>query len=96
MENEDIKVEIYGRKKKDGYVAIIPNVLRKVLTENGYDFNEVLNAWKRKNYVKHERNRNTLTVQINGANTKCIALNISKDTESDDEWAELDDIEMPF
>lgn len=99
MENEDIKVEIYGRKMKDGYVAIIPNVLRKVLTENGYDFNEVLNAWKRKNYVKHEKNRNTLTVQINGANTKCIALNISKDLENEEEeqeWAELDEIEMPF
>lgn len=92
---QEIKVEIYGRKMKDGYVAIIPNILRKVLTESGYDFNEVLNAWKRKNYVKHEKNRNTLTVQINGSNNKCIVLDMLKDIENTEEDVQ-EEMELPF
>lgn len=88
--NQDIKVEIYGRELKFGFVAIIPTVLRKVLQDNGFDFNEVINAWKRKGYIKHERNRNTLTVQINNSKSKCIALDIKKDIleENDEEEEE--------
>lgn len=95
IDEEDIKVEIYGRKMKDGFIAIIPSVLRKVLSENSYDFNEVLNAWKRENYIKHEKGRNTLTVQINGSNSKCIVLDLSKDLEISD-WDEIDEVELPF
>ena len=88
--NQDIKVEIYGRELKFGFVAIITTVLRKVLQDNGFDFNEVINAWKRKGYIKHERNRNTLTVQINNSKSKCIALDIKKDIleENDEEEQE--------
>lgn len=95
VETQDIKVEIYGRKMRDGFIAIIPSVLRKVLTENGYDFNEVLNAWKRKNYVKHEKGRNTWTVQINGSNSKCIALDMFKESEVM-KWEELEEVQLPF
>lgn len=95
VESQDIKVEIYGRKMRDGFIAIIPSILRKVLSENGYDFNEVLNAWKRKGYVKHEKNRNTLTVQINGSNSKCVALDMFKDSEIM-KWDDFEDIQLPF
>lgn len=93
--NQDIKVEIYGRELKYGYVAIIPTVLRKALQDNGFDFNEVVNAWKRKGYIKHEKNRNTLTVQVNNSKSKCIVLDIKKDI-LDNENNDEDDIILPF
>ncbi len=77
-------MEIYGREMRFGYLAIIPSVLKKVLEENSYDFNEVINAWKRKEYIKHEKSRNTLTVIINDSKTKCIVLDMKKDIEDED------------
>lgn len=94
IENQELKFEIYGREMKFGNVAIIPSVLRKVLQDNGYDFNEVLNAWKRKDYIKHEKNRNTLTVKINDSRIKCIVLDMKKDIEEETEDEE--DIILPF
>lgn len=95
VENQDLKVEIYGREMRDGYLAIIPTVLRNTLQDNGYDFNEVLNAWKRKDYLKHEKNRNTLTVQINRTKVKCVVLNLRKDILEEDDNEEDNDI-LPF
>lgn len=83
VSNQDLKVEIYGREMKYGFLAIIPSVLRKVLQDNGYDLNEVLNAWKRKGYIKHEKSRNTLTVIINKTKTKCVVLDMKKDIEEE-------------
>lgn len=85
INNQDIKVEIFGRKMKYGCLAIIPSVLRKVLQENGYDFAEVLNAWKRKEFVKHEKGRNTLTVNIGEDKVKCVVLYITKNIEDIEE-----------
>lgn len=93
IENQDLKVEIYGREMKHEYLAIIPSVLRKVLQDNGFDFNEILNAWKRKGYIKHEAKRNTLTVQINQSKTKCIVLDMKRDL---DETNEIEDVLLPF
>lgn len=93
--NQDIKVEIYGREMKDGYVAIIPTVLRKALQANSFDFNEVVNAWKRKDYIRHEKNRNTLTVQINNSRNKCIVLDIKKDILENIDTSD-DEFELPF
>lgn len=94
VQNEDLKVEIFGREMKYGFLAIIPSVLKKVLQENGYDFNEVLNAWKRKGYIKHEKNRNSLTVKINNSKTKCITLDMKRDLE--EEEFEEEEEELPF
>lgn len=93
IETQEVKVEIYGRKLKDGFVAIIPNILKKVLSDNSYDYNEVLNAWKRKNYIQFEKGRNTKNVRINGTNSKCIVLDMYKDIETE----EIEDnIVLPF
>lgn len=92
VETQDVKVEIYGRKLKDGFVAIIPNVLKKVLLDNSYDYNEVLNAWKRKGYIQYEKGRNTKNVRINGTNSKCIVLDMYKDIDIE----EVGDFELPF
>ena len=54
IENTDLKVEIYGKEMTYGYIAIIPSVLKKVLEDDGYDFNEVLKAWRKRDYVKHD------------------------------------------
>lgn len=95
VDTQDLKVEIFGKIMKDDYIAIIPSILNKALTENGYDYKEVINAWKRKDYIKHEINRNTITVKINGNNTKCIMLNLNKNfSEKYDDIAE--EIELPF
>lgn len=83
--NEDLKVEIYGKEMKFGFLAIIPSILRKVLKENGFDFAEVLNAWKRKDYLKCEKSRNTFSVRINGSKCKCIVLNLNKDINDGEE-----------
>ena len=93
-EKEEIKVEVYGKDMPKGYVAIIPSVLKKVLEDNGYDKNEVLNAWKRKNYLNCERGKNTKSVRINGAVNRCIVLNMEKNIQAVEE--EYDIMELPF
>ena len=72
-----IKVEIYGKEVEDDYVAFIPSILRKKLEDGGFDYNEVLNAWKRKSYLKHASNRNTISVRINGSVIRCVVLNLN-------------------
>ena len=92
LENQDIKVEIYGRDMKFGYIAILPVILRKVLSENGYDYFEVLNAWKRKGYIKCDKNNNTQVVRLNGSRIRCIVLDIKRGLEED----ELEEMPLPF
>jgi uncharacterized protein (DUF927 family) len=86
--NEDLKVEVFGREMKYGFLAIIPSVLKKVLQENNYDYSEVTNAWKRKGYLKHEKDRRTLTVKIYESKAKCIVLDMKKDIEETEEEEE--------
>lgn len=89
VDNSDIKVDIYGKEMKYGYIAIIPSVLSKVLEDNGYDFNEVLKAWRKKEYIKHEASKNTLVVRINGGRTRCVVLDMKKDIENEEDEEEL-------
>ena len=84
-DNSDLKVDIYGKEMKDGLIAIIPSILKKVLEDNGYDYNEVLKAWNKRNYIKHEKNKNTLGVRINGPKTNCVVLDMNKDEETESE-----------
>ena len=94
IENTDLKVEIYGKEMTYGYIAIIPSILKKVLEDDGYDFNEVLKAWRKRDYVKHDEGKNTMSVRINGGRTRCVVLDMKKDIENE----ELDEEEMilPF
>lgn len=94
VDNNEIKVEIYGKEMQYNYIAIIPSVLKRVLEENGYDFNEVLKAWNRKDYIKHEASRNTLLVRINKARTRCVVLDMKKDSET--EITSAEEILLPF
>ena len=92
-ENEEIKVEVYGKEINSGFVAIIPSALKKILEDNGYDKNEVLNAWKRNNYISCDRNKNTKNVRINGVQTRCIVLDMEKNIDSN---VYEDGFELPF
>lgn len=92
LENQDIKVEIYGKDMKLGYVAILPAILRRVLDENGYDYFEVLNAWKRKGYIKYDKNNNTQVVRLNGNRIRCVVLDIKKGYEEYDQ----EEFPLPF
>ena len=84
-DNSDLRVDIYGKEMKDGLIAIIPSVLRKVLEDNGYDCNEVLKAWNKRNYIKHEKNKNTLGVRVNGPKTNCVVLDMNRGSEESSE-----------
>lgn len=92
LENQDIKVEIYGKDMKFGYVAILPKSLRKVLSECGYDYFEVLNAWKRKGYIKYDKNNNTQVVRLNGNRIRCVVLDMKRGIEEE----EQEEILLPF
>lgn len=94
VDNNEIKVEIYGKEMQYNYIAIIPSVLNRVLEENGYDFNEVLKAWNRKDYIKHEKGKNTLLVRINKTRTRCVVLDMKKDSET--EITSAEEILLPF
>lgn len=91
VENENLKFEIYGKEMGNGYISIIPKALRDILQENGYDYKEVISAWNRKGYIKHERNKNTANTRINGVQTRCIILDIRKDLDTD-----YNEDELPF
>lgn len=93
-DSQEIKVEVYGKQMPKGYVAIIPSVLKKVLEDNGYDKNEVLNAWKRKNYINCERGKNTKSVRMNGAVTRCIVLDMEKNVDVLETFDNME--ELPF
>ena len=85
----DKNVDIYGRKMDvDGedYVAFIVKNLKEVLNDNGFDFEQVIRAWNRKGYTKCDRNKNQKNVRINGEVSKCIVLNMNRDTEMKDEY----------
>lgn len=94
LDNQDIKVEIYGKEMNNGFVAIIPSVLKKVLESNGFDKNEVLNAWKRNNYISCDKWKNTKNVRINGVQNRCIVLDMQKNIEYIN--GDLDDFDLPF
>lgn len=94
VENQDIKVEIYGKEMNNGFIAIIPSILKKVLEENGFDKNEVLNAWKRNNYISCDKGKNTKNVRINGTQNRCIVLDMQKNIEYIN--GDLDNYELPF
>lgn len=79
VNNQDLKVEIYGKELEFGKVAIISSVLRDALEKMGYDEKEVINAWKRKNYLNNEKGRNTRVIRINNVCTRCIVLDLKKD-----------------
>ena len=89
------KVEIYGRKIEKNKIAILPFVLKKQLSDSGYDPNEVINAWKRKGYLDREKNKNTKKVRINGEPVNCIVVNF-KDDDDEIEDEDLEEMEMPF
>lgn len=84
IENTDLKVEIYGKEMSYGYIAIIPSILKKVLEDSGYDFYEVLKAWKKKDYIKCDKGKNTLVVRMNGGRSRCVVLDMKKDIENED------------
>ena len=92
LDNQDIKVEIYGRDMKFGYIAILPAILRKVLSENGYDYFEVLNAWKRKGHIKCDKNNNTQVVRLNGSRIRCVVLDMKRGLEEE----EQEEMPLPF
>lgn len=94
VENQDIKVEIYGKEMNNGFVAIIPSILKKVLEDNGFDKNEVLNAWKRNNYISCDRGKNTKNVRINGVQNRCVVLDMQRNIEYLDN--DFDNMELPF
>lgn len=92
INNQDLKVEIYGKELKYGKVAIISSVLRDTLKDMGYDDKEVINSWKRKGYLNNEKNRNTRTVKINNVCTKCIIMDMQRDISKEEQEDEI----LPF
>lgn len=98
VQEDELKVEIYGRTMENGFVAIIPGAMKKVLEDNGYDKNEVLNAWKRKGYINCSKGKNTKPVRINGNLLRCIVLDMEKgiDYVEDEEMQQLLLEDMPF
>lgn len=97
-EEDMMKTEVYGKTTEDNYVAFIPSILKKKLEDGGFDYNEVLNAWKRKEYLKHSSSRNTFTVRINGSVIRCVLLNLDYDDEDDENEVNNNffDGELPF
>lgn len=89
------KVEIYGRKIERNKIAILPIILKKQLSENGYDPNEIINAWKRKGYLDREKNKNTKKVRINGEPVNCIVVKF-KDDDDEIEDENLEEMSLPF
>lgn len=91
-DTEEEKIELYGKKMQDGYIAFIPSILRDKLNDNGFDYVEVVNAWKRKNYLRCDKDRNTKNVRFGSNTVKCIVLDIRLKDEEED----LEQMEMPF
>ena len=89
-------LEVYGRKISENKVAFISSILKTKLENNGFDSNETINAWKRKDYLDRERNKNTKKVRINGEPINCIVLNFKDEDSEDTDLEEYEEIERPF
>lgn len=97
------KFEVYGKLTKDNNVAFISSILKDKLEDGGFDYNEVINAWRRKEYLKHSKDRNTLTVRINDTVVRCIVLKLETSETSEEtveentdniiDWTQTD---LPF
>jgi len=97
-------IDIYGKEMagtNEGYIAFLIQPLKKVLEENGFDFGQITNIWKRKGYTKCDKGRNQKNVKIGGGCTKCIMLNmqINNDVvdDEDEEYSyDVENMELPF
>ena len=89
------RVEFYGKKLPSGNIAFIPSILRDKLNSNGFDYLEVVNAWKRKGYLEldKDKNRNTKTIRFGTNAVKCVVLDIKlKEDENDNDG----EVTLPF
>jgi uncharacterized protein (DUF927 family) len=97
-------IDIYGREMAgthEGYMAFLIQPLKKVLEDNGFDYEQIIRVWKRKGYTKCDKGKNQKNVRILGnGTTKCIMLNmeINNEVDVDDEENDLDleNMELPF
>jgi uncharacterized protein (DUF927 family) len=72
-------IDIYGKEMDGGidkHVAFIVKNLKDVLTDNGFDFEQITRAWARKGYTKCDKGKNQKNVKINGEVVKCVVLNM--------------------
>lgn len=100
-------IDIYGKEmngNNTGYVAFLIQPLRKVLEDNGFDYEQIIRIWKRKGYTKCDKGKNQKNVRILGNGlTKCIMLNMELNNEfyedEEDEDFNIDDLDnmvLPF
>lgn len=97
-------IDIYGRAmagSNEGYIAFLIQPLKKVLEENGFDYEQIISVWKRKGYTKCDKGKNQKNVKILGKGiTKCIMLNMQLNNEIDEDDEEYDfdlsNIVLPF
>lgn len=96
-------IDIYGREMagtNDGYIAFLIQPLKKLLEDNGFDYEQIIRVWKRKGYTKCDKGKNQKNVRVLGnGTTKCIMLNMQMNNEVDEEEeyeADLDSMVLPF
>lgn len=67
--------EIYG-KIKDGYVYIVPSILRKAVAQAGFpDLTTTLKKLEEDGrLVRHDKRKNTVQTRLMGQKTRCICL----------------------
>lgn len=99
-DSSEINTEIFGKEMDERYVAFIPMVLKKTLEDHGFDYKEVVTAWKRGEYTRCDDGRLVKGVKINGIVNRCVVLNMLKDGDlkNYDEitFDENGEIELPF
>lgn len=101
---KDKNIDIYGKEmgdRNEGYIAFLIEPLKKILAENGFDFEQIIKAWNRKGYTQCDKNKNQKTIRgLDGNPVKCIMLNmnIQEDNEEAEEEMDMsfDDFELPF
>lgn len=106
MENENKNVDVYGKEMNgrfDGHVAFLIEPLRKTLSENNFDFEQIIKAWNRKGYTKCDKGKNQKNVSINGETSKCVVLNMKLHNEIEEEnepipvpYSIMQEQEFPF
>ena len=98
-DDSEERLELYGKKLQDGYIAFIPSILKDKLNSTGFDGDEVINAWKRKGYLKYDKNRNSKNVRFGTSTTKCIVVNLKLREEDEQIEFEKDSdgfVKLPF
>lgn len=99
-EDPDNHSECWGKWLDDKHCAIIPSVMREILSKGGYQYKTFISwATREKLLDRYDDNHAGKQIQLNKRRVRCIVIDLSVDYEENGEFISITDTEasdLPF